>query len=77
MEWKPIVGQFVVANLGGRLERLRVTDYNTATGAVRVIWPPHDGVGVSVRVFTEGRTDIPRGRYAPVDPQAFRTLTGA
>jgi len=76
VEWMPIAGQFVVANMGGRLERLRVTDYNTATGAVRVVWPPHDAVAISVRVFTEGRADVPRGRYAPLDPRAFRALTG-
>ncbi|MGA2520208.1 MAG: hypothetical protein ABSG81_05235 [Acidimicrobiales bacterium] len=75
MGWKPVAGQVVVAHLCGRLERVRVTDFDPGTGAVRVVWPPHDADGVSARTFAEVRTEIPRDRYVPLDPRGFRAAT--
>ncbi len=75
MAWRSVAGQLVVAHLCGRLERVRVTDWDPDTGAVRVVWPPHDADGVSARTFAEGRTEIPKDRYLPLDPRGFRAAT--
>lgn len=76
MPWKPITEQFVVANLGGKVRRLRVTAWNSDTAAVQVDWPPQIPAVVSPNPFSHvGKTKIEQARYEPLDPDAFRAAT--
>jgi hypothetical protein len=75
MPWKPIVEQFVVANLGGKVREVLVTAWNSDTGAVKVDWPPQIPSISPNRFSHSGKTSIEKARYEPLDPEGFKAAT--
>jgi len=76
MPWKPVADQFVVANLGGKVRQLLVTAWNSDTGAVKVDWPPQVPAAASPNRFShQGRTNVDKALYEPLDPEGFSAAT--
>ncbi len=73
--WRPVLNQFVVAKVDGKIRRVEVTEWNPFTNAVRVAWPRDMPSTVSLPVSQVRTTEIAEARYEPLDPTGFKAAT--
>ena len=65
----------MVARLDGRVREVRVTDWDSYSGAVRVLWPPQPPSAVARLSQNFGKTKIAEAQYEPLDPESFKVAT--
>ena len=76
LTWKPVIGQMVFARLGGEVREVLVIAWDSASGAVRVAWPPQNPSVLALHPHSvPRRTELASARYEPLDPDGFRAAT--
>jgi hypothetical protein len=76
MAWKQISEQDVVALLEGKVRQVRVTAWDSYSGAIHVEWPPvRPGAPTPNPRARMRQTTIDKAHYEPLDPDGFKVAT--